>query len=85
MSHQQVLFNDLSTTNLEKKSKHNVGVMLTAQAIRFVLQFASTIVLARLLVPQDFGLVAMVAVLVNFVGMFKDAGLAQATVQGNGQ
>ena len=49
--------------------------------MRLVLQTTSTIVLARLLTPDDFGLIAMVAVLVNFVALFTDAGLAQATVQ----
>ena len=41
----------------------------------------STVVLARLLTPEDYGVVAMVAVVANFIGMFKDAGLAHATVQ----
>lgn len=54
---------------------------MAAQGVRFVLQVGSMIALARLLTPADFGLVAMVTVLVNFIGLFKDAGLAQATVQ----
>ena len=38
-------------------------------------------VLARLLVPQDFGLVAMVTTVVGFLRIFQNAGLATATVQ----
>ena len=37
--------------------------------------------LARLLTPADFGLIAMIAVVTGFVEMFKDAGLSVATVQ----
>lgn len=75
------LFLDPETHDLEKRSTRNVGINLTAKAIRFVLQMGSTIILARILTPEDFGLIAMVTVLVNFVGLFKEAGLAQATVQ----
>ena len=38
-------------------------------------------VLARLLAPEDFGLVAMVAGIVGFVGRLTDMGLTSATVQ----
>lgn len=38
-------------------------------------------VLARLLTPRDFGLVAMVTTVVGFLRVFKDAGLSIATVQ----
>ena len=38
-------------------------------------------VLARLLAPGDFGLVAMVTAVTGFVAMFKDCGLSAATVQ----
>lgn len=74
-------FDKVETSNLQARSTRNVGINLVAQGIRFVLQVGSTIALARILSPTDFGLVAMVAVIVNFVALFKDAGLAQATVQ----
>lgn len=38
-------------------------------------------VLARLLTPQDFGLIAMVTALTGFIMIFKDLGLSMATVQ----
>jgi PST family polysaccharide transporter len=41
----------------------------------------NTLVLARLLTPSDFGLIGMVTVVVNFLAMFKDAGLSTATIQ----
>lgn len=56
-------------------------VTMGSQGIRFVLQMASTMVLARLLTPAEFGLIGMVFVVVNFATMFKEAGLSMATVQ----
>lgn len=52
-----------------------------AQGIRLVCQFTSVIVLSRLLAPEDFGIVAMAAPMMAFVGLFQDLGLMQATVQ----
>jgi PST family polysaccharide transporter len=48
----------------------------TAQALSFV----STIVLARLLRPADFGIVAMANLMLAFVGPLHDSGLAAAFV-----
>jgi O-antigen/teichoic acid export membrane protein len=42
---------------------------------------AVTLTLARLLTPEDFGLVAMIAVLTGFLGVVGDMGLAEALVQ----
>ncbi|MCA1404290.1 lipopolysaccharide biosynthesis protein [Ensifer sp. IC3342] len=52
-----------------------------AQAIRMVIQFVSVVVLARLLAPEDFGLVASVSPVVAFVGLFQNLGLQQAVIQ----
>ncbi|MGH9642927.1 MAG: oligosaccharide flippase family protein, partial [Terriglobales bacterium] len=67
--------------NLRAKSVRGGAVTLTAQAMKYVLQVVSTIVLARLLTPRDFGLVAMVTALTGVVSMFAEAGLSDATVQ----
>jgi O-antigen/teichoic acid export membrane protein len=48
-----------------------------------VLQIAGAIVLARLLTPEDFGLVAIVMVLTRFAPLLIDFGLGDATVQKN--
>ena len=47
----------------------------------FALRLGSVVVLARLLDPKDFGLVAMVAVVTGIYGLFTTAGLSLATVQ----
>lgn len=54
---------------------------MSAQGVRFVLQTATMIVLARMLSPNDFGLQGMVAVVTGFLALFGDAGLGMATVQ----
>jgi O-antigen/teichoic acid export membrane protein len=45
------------------------------------LAFVSSILLARLLSPADFGLMAMAAVIINFVDLFSNLGTAAAIVQ----
>ena len=46
-----------------------------------VLQIIAAIVLARLLAPEDFGLVAIVTVLTSFAPLLIDFGLGDATAQ----
>jgi lipopolysaccharide exporter len=45
------------------------------------LSLLTTIILARLLAPADFGLVAMAAVVIGFIELFKDLGTATAVIQ----
>lgn len=45
------------------------------------LSLFSTIILARLLAPADFGLVAMAAVVIGFIELFQDLGTATAAIQ----
>jgi O-antigen/teichoic acid export membrane protein len=54
---------------------------IAAQSIKIGVQFLSVIALARLLVPEDFGLVASVSPIVAFVALFQNLGLQQAVVQ----
>jgi len=59
------------------------GVLATglSQAVKAGLQFLSMIILARILMPEDFGLVAAIAPLVAFITLFQDIGLQQSVVQ----
>jgi len=67
--------------NLTTKTVQGVGWAGTSQIARLVLQFGITALLARLLTPEDFGLIAMVLVFTNFVMIFRDFGLTAALVQ----
>jgi O-antigen/teichoic acid export membrane protein len=67
--------------DLKRKSVVGGVAAASAQGAKFVVQTATTMVLARLLSPEDFGLQGMVVVLTGFLGLFRDAGLGSATVQ----
>lgn len=52
-----------------------------AQAVKVTLGFMSTVLLTRLLAPEDFGLVAMVMPVVALAMLAQDFGLSQVTIQ----
>jgi PST family polysaccharide transporter len=54
---------------------------VVAQVAQVLLQSISTVVLARLLTPTDFGLVAMVTAVTAIAAGFADLGLTEATIQ----
>lgn len=66
---------------LASASARGAAVTLGAQLSRLVLTVTSTTVLARLLMPGDYGIVGMAAAVTQFVGLFKDLGLSAATIQ----
>lgn len=70
-----------SNKNLKKKSIRSGSFMFLSQLSIFVLKMMSTFILARLLLPEDFGLIAMVMAITGFVALFKDLGLSLATIQ----
>ncbi len=72
---------DRSSTSLKSKTIRGGAVTFTAQGIKALLNVGSTMLLARLLTPGDFGLISMVTGITGFVEAFKDAGLSLATVQ----
>jgi PST family polysaccharide transporter len=67
--------------DLKGKAVRGGFVKIWAQAALFVLRTGSLMILARLLDPKDFGLVAMVTVLTGVLDLFKDVGLSTATIQ----
>ena len=67
--------------DLGARTARGGAVMVGAQAVRFVITMGSTMVLARLLTPEDYGLVGMVVVVTGFVAFFKHMGLSVATIQ----
>jgi len=67
--------------NLQRRTFRGGFLILVSQGVKTVLQVLSAAVLSRLLLPRDFGLLAMVMSVTAFIGMFKDLGLSNATVQ----
>lgn len=56
-------------------------IKMTTSGISTALSIASTVVLARLLTPEEFGLLAMVTAFTEFARSFREIGLGSATVQ----
>src|SRR6266436_230772 len=75
------LSTDHLLTNLRQRTISSGLVTTAAQGTQFFLNLGYIMVLARLLVPQEFGLVAMVTTVTGFLRIFQDAGLSMATVQ----
>jgi PST family polysaccharide transporter len=71
-------------TNLKGRTVSGAFVTVAAQGAQFVLNLGSIMILARLLTPGDFGLVAMVTTIIGFFRIFNEAGLSTATVQCDG-
>jgi O-antigen/teichoic acid export membrane protein len=67
--------------DLKRRSVRGGAVTMFAQIFKFGLNLGSGVVLARLLTPQDYGLIGMVTAVTGFVTLFKDLGLSMATVQ----
>src|SRR5262245_45783239 len=74
---------DHLTDDIGSRSARGGVVTLAAQLMKFVTSIAAAVVLARLLTPEDYGLIGMVAIIVNFVGMFQYLGLSTATIKWN--
>jgi PST family polysaccharide transporter len=66
--------------NLRRRSVRGGVATLIGQGGTFVLNLGGTAVLARILSPRDFGLLAMVATFTRLIEQLKDMGLASATV-----
>ena len=56
-------------------------VTLANKGCKFALQMGSTVVLARLLTPQHYGLFGISTIITGFVSMFNDMGLSMTTLQ----
>ncbi len=67
--------------DLKGRSVRGGMLTLTSQGTTFVVQSVATVVLARLLMPADFGLVAMVTAITGLGQAFSDLGLSEATIQ----
>ncbi|MEM3041504.1 MAG: oligosaccharide flippase family protein, partial [Nitrososphaerota archaeon] len=67
--------------DLGRKAVRSSFVIMGSEIASSLLRIGSTVVLARLLLPEDFGLLSMVSAITVFAERFKDLGLSDATVQ----
>jgi O-antigen/teichoic acid export membrane protein len=56
-------------------------ITLSSRGITLVIQIGSMMILARILTPTDYGMMAMVAAITGFAKMFSSLGLSTATIQ----
>jgi lipopolysaccharide exporter len=68
-------------STLTNKTFHGIKWSTTATLINLVLQVGYTAVMARLLSPVEFGLIAMAHVFLRFGGYFANMGMSQALIQ----
>src|SRR5947207_8745024 len=73
--------NDVIGLDLGRRSFRGFSVTFGTQAVKFIVNLVGTAVLARLLTPDDFGLVAMIVSVTGVAHIFKDLGLSVAVVQ----
>jgi O-antigen/teichoic acid export membrane protein len=67
--------------DLKERAIRGGFAKICAQVANYALRIGSLMVLARLLDPQDFGLVGMVTAFTGVLTLFRDFGLSAATVQ----
>jgi PST family polysaccharide transporter len=68
-------------SGLRGRSYRGATIIMASQGASFCLSLLTTVVLARLLTPEDFGLVAMVTSFTALFFLLRDLGLSTATVQ----
>jgi O-antigen/teichoic acid export membrane protein len=85
MAAQQQLVDGFKTdhlhADLRRRSVRGGLVTLSSQGAQFLMQSIATVVLARMLTPADFGMVAMVTAITGLASAFADLGLSEATIQ----
>ena len=77
----RILDTDHLNSDIGRRAARGGIIAIGAQPIRMFIQFFITAVLARLLAPDAFGLVAMATAVTGFVALFSELGLTSATVQ----
>jgi PST family polysaccharide transporter len=81
MNEEPQIFKDAGTKDLGGQAVRGGAVVFGAMALQKILTLVVMAVLARLLTPEDYGLLGMVSAFVVILQLFSDLGLTQATVQ----
>ncbi|MGQ9732365.1 MAG: lipopolysaccharide biosynthesis protein [Candidatus Zipacnadales bacterium] len=72
---------EISLHEVGQRARSAIGWRFLGQGINTSLQTAASIVLARLLMPKDFGIVAMALMVTGLAVLFYDLGFGQALIQ----
>lgn len=71
----------LEAAEIKRRSIHGAAVTLLRRIGVRAMNFGATMILARLLVPGDFGLVAMTAAVIGIAGLLSELTLSNATIR----
>jgi O-antigen/teichoic acid export membrane protein len=74
-------FGDVSHTDLRRRAFGGVFIVFSWSFVRLAVAFLGNLVLARLLTPHDFGLVAVGATVMLIVSAFVDGGLGSGLIR----
>ncbi|WGF88592.1 lipopolysaccharide biosynthesis protein [Marinivivus vitaminiproducens] len=77
----RVFVSAFDATQASGQAARGGAMIIAANLLGFVVTITSTAILARLLTPAAFGMIAMTATMTTLLMMFADAGLTQATIQ----
>ncbi|MES2018661.1 MAG: lipopolysaccharide biosynthesis protein [Pseudomonadota bacterium] len=69
------------SADLRSKTVRAIGHLGLGGALGKIVSLGTTLILARLLSPADYGLMAMAMVVIGFVGFFNEVGIGSAIVQ----
>jgi PST family polysaccharide transporter len=70
-----------SSADFKRRSIRGVAQMMTGRLFQVALNFGSVVILARILSPADFGIIATVSAFIALLIVFRDAGLTMAAVR----
>lgn len=71
----------MTSSTLNKRTLKSLTTMSIASVIIFILQFATTMILARIFSPTEFGIVSAVMILASYTDIFWQIGIGPAIVQ----
>jgi len=69
------------TKSLKQRAFHSGGWVIFGHLFSQLIRLGSNLILTRLLVPEMFGLMAIVSVIIGGISMFSDVGLLQNIIQ----
>lgn len=67
--------------DIRQKTISGISWSITAQIVRQIIQFIIIVILARILSPEEFGLIGMITVFTGFALMFSTLGFSGALIQ----
>lgn len=70
-----------ATRSLGESASRGVSITVVGQAVRIGVQLGGIMILARLLSPSDYGLLAMVTAIIGVGELVRDFGLSSAAIQ----